>query len=319
MSSLDDSGRETARDRRVADIEDSLRDNRVPSAIGARLEAARDGRLPWVATLTPAELLAVRSHGLRPIAAVSATCWLHHGWSWTDGHTHGWETALKRLRAEARAAGANAVLDVKMRTIPLHIENSTDFTLVGTAVRVEGLPPSLDPIVATVPALEFVRLLEADVVATGIAIGAHYEWLNDWSGQARQVWGGNVESAVLSRFWEVVRQRAHANLRRSAASQGNGVLAHINFGQMLEFEGQNDQKRYLGRQIVIATTVDTPTRDAPRVTMPWGDPSWVVRKRGVSFVHDIKMMVDMRSGPTPLTGHVRHHQSYASNEEEGAI
>ena len=32
-----------------------------------------------------------------------------------------------------------------------------------------GLPPSHDPIVATVPALEFVKLLEADVVPTGIA------------------------------------------------------------------------------------------------------------------------------------------------------
>ena len=47
-----------------------------------------------------------------------------------------------------------------------------DFTLIGTAVYVEGLPPSVEPIVATVPALEFVKLLEADVVPTGIAIGA---------------------------------------------------------------------------------------------------------------------------------------------------
>jgi len=39
------------------------------------------------------------------------------------------------------------------------------------------LPPSNEPIVATVAALEFVKLLEADVVPTGIAIGAHYEWL----------------------------------------------------------------------------------------------------------------------------------------------
>ena len=71
-----------------------------------------------------------------------------------------------------------------------------DFTLVGTAVHVEGLPPSPDPIVATVPALEFVKLLEADVVPTGIAIGAHYEWMTDWRGSANQTWMGNIEIAA---------------------------------------------------------------------------------------------------------------------------
>ena len=106
--------------------------------------------------------------------------------------------ALRRLREEACAAGANAVLDVKMRTVPLGVENSMDFTLVGTAVYIEGLPPSNEPIVATVPALEFVKLLEADVVPTGIAIGAHYEWLTDWRSNANMAWMGNIESQPLS-------------------------------------------------------------------------------------------------------------------------
>jgi len=159
--------------RRQADILMSLRGNRVPTSTMQRLQDARSGKLPWIATLTPAELMVARSHGLKPIASVSATCWLHYGWSWTLGHAEGWGTALRRLKAEARACGANAVLDVKMRTIPLGVESSMDFTLVGTAVYVEGLPPSDDPIIATVPALEFAKLLEADVVPTGIAIGAH--------------------------------------------------------------------------------------------------------------------------------------------------
>jgi len=162
-----------ASERRQADIVMANRAGSVPPMVRARLEAARAGTQPWIATLTPAELMIARTHGLRPVAAVSATCWLHYGWSWTNGHAQGWEAALARLRAEAKAAGANAVLDVKMRTLPLPVEDSMDFTLVGTAVRVEGLPPSQDPIIATVPALEFVKLLEADVVPTGIAIGAH--------------------------------------------------------------------------------------------------------------------------------------------------
>jgi hypothetical protein len=295
----DSATQQAANEERLTDIVNCLHNGAVPEATRARLEGARNGNLPWTATLTPAELLIVRSHGLKPLAAVSATCWLHHGWSWTESHAQGWGIALKRLREEAKAAGANAILDVKMRTIPLGVENSTDFTLIGTAVRLEGLPPTPEPIVATVPALEFVKLLEADVVPTGIAIGAQYDWLTDWRSQTNQTWLGNIENTTLGSFWQLLRQRAHAELRQHAQSQGNGVLAHINFSQLFEFEDSNDRKKFLGRHIVVATTVDA--------------------RRGVPFRHDIQMMVDMHAGTTPLIGTTPHHQSYVSNEKEGAI
>ena len=285
--------------RRQADILASLPGNTVPAATRERLEGARNGRLPWLATLSPAELAIARSHGLRPVAAVSATCWMHYGWSWTEGHAEGWGTALKRLRAEAVAAGANAVLDVKMRTVPLGVESSMDFTLVGTAAYVEGLPPSREPVVATVPALEFVKLLEAGVVPSGLAVGAKYHWLNDWNNRAATAnWMGNIESRVLSDFWRTVRRDAHAELRKNAHSQGNGVLAHVNFSQLFEFE-RNETKQYLGRHIIVATVVDTPAR--------------------AQFPHDVRITVDVHAGRSPLNGTARHHQSYASNEREGPI
>jgi hypothetical protein len=290
--------RHAARERRLADIQSSLQGGVVPTTIRTRLEETRAGTLPWTATLTPAELMIARSHGLKPIAAVSATCWLHYGWSWTNGHAEGWGMALRRLREEAWAAGANAVLDVKMRTIPLGPTDSMDFSLVGTAVYMEGLSPSDDPIVATVPALEFVKLLEADVVPTGLAIGAHYEWANQWRTSMNLKWMGNIESAQLSALWETVRQRAHQQLRSHARSQGNGVLAHLNFSQMFECENQG-QRQYLARHIVVATTVDA--------------------RQGTTLPHNIEMVVDMHAGGTPLTGTAPHHQSYASNEAEGAI
>jgi uncharacterized protein YbjQ (UPF0145 family) len=296
--SAEELAQRAAAERRQADIQSALQNGTVPMTIQSRLEGVRSGRLPWVATLTPAELRTVRSHGLRPIAAISASCWLHYGWSWTEGHAQGWDMALQRLRDEAKAAGANAVLDVKMRTIPFDLSTSMDFTLVGTAVYVEGLPPSSDPIVATVPALEFVKLLEADVVPTGIAIGAYYEWLLNFSINPNMTWMGNVESHQLSSLWEKVRRQAHAQLRTHARSQGNGVLAHINFSEMFEDEN-NGNKRYLARYIVVATTVDA--------------------RRGTSLPQEFRFVVDAHAGGTPLTGTTRHHQSYASNESEGAI
>lgn len=288
---------------RQADILTSLRVGRVPRGTLERLTDTAAGTKPWMATLTPAELLIARSHGLKPIAAISATCWLHHGWSWTLGHAEGWEKALERLASEASACGANAVLDVKMRTIPLAVEESMDFSLTGTAVRVEGLPASSNPIIATVPALEFVKLLEADVVPTGIAIGAHYEWLRDWRGYAANpsLWF-NAEATQLSGLWETVRHKAHAHLRQSAQTRGNGVLAHLNFSQMFEVEreyGEQKIKEYLARHIVVATTVDA--------------------RRGTPLPHNFSMMVDMCAGGTPLQGRKPHHQSYATNQNNGAI
>ena len=278
------------------------RTRRVPQFVLDRMEASRDGKAPWLATLTPAELSMARSHGLRPIAAVSATCWMHYGWSWTNGHAQGWQKALQRLRDEARAAGANAVVDVKMRTIPVYVESSMDFTLVGTAVKVDGLPPSEEPIVATVPALEFIKLLEADIVPTGIAIGAEYRWITDWQGRSNLTWYGNIENTLLSDHWRYVRDRAYQKLREDAEAQGNGALAHVNFSQMFESEVDNNgtkQKQYLARHIVIATVIDQPS------AMP--------------LPHDFHMVVDMHAGKTPLVGTKNHHQSYASNDEEGGI
>jgi len=300
--SAEELARRAESERRQADILNALSNGEIPSGVRTRLEGARNRTLPWTATLTPAELLIARSHGLKPIAAVAASCWLHYGWSWTEGHAQGWEMALRRLRDEAKAAGANAVLDVKMRTIPLRIDTSMDYTLIGTAVYVEGLPPSQEPIVATVPALEFVKLLEADVVPTGIAIGAHYEWLfpSTWGTNPNMTWMGNIESRQFSDLWNTVRQRAHQDLRVHARSQGNGVLAHLNFSQMFEDEDPNnrDRKRYLARHIVVATTVDA--------------------KRGVPLPHGITPVVDIHAGTTPLKPAGRHHESYA-NESEGAI
>ncbi|HEY2345955.1 MAG TPA: heavy metal-binding domain-containing protein [Xanthomonadaceae bacterium] len=307
--------------QRQAEIVEALRADRVPPFIKARLEGARDGALPWVATLTPAELRMARSHGIRPIAAVSATCWLHYGWSWTEGHAQGWESALRRLRAEALAVGANAVLDVKMRTVPIGIESSMDFSLVGTAVKIDGLPPSSDPIIATVPALEFVKLLEADVVPTGIAIGAHYEWMNDWQRSTNLRWMGNIESQALSQLWETVRHRAHAQLRASAASRGNGVLAHLNFSQMFERETENQPKQYLARHIVVATTVDgaRDTRKLEDGKMTGAQRARlldIASHRGVPVPHEFRMVVDLHAGGTPLTGTSAHHQSYSSNDDD---
>lgn len=286
--------------RRLAEWETALQRGRLPGFVAERLQAASAGRTPWLTTMTAAELMLARSHGIRPIATVSGTCWFHYGYSWTKGHSAGWHAALSRLKLEAAAAGANAVVDVKMRRINLDIGESMDFTVLGTAVRFDGLPPSPDPVVATVPALEFARLLEAGIVPVGIGIGAHYEWLSR---------GGNLDGAGsfsnrpltgLGNFWERVRRIAHAELRRDTVAQGNGVLAHTHFGQLFKIENDDAPGRYLGRHIVVGTIVDAPRR--------------------LPVPHGIEMVLDMNEAASPLSTASRHgHTAYDDVDQEGEI
>ena len=287
---------------RQAAWESALTHGGLPPFVQARLEAAAAGRTPWIATMTPSELLLARSHGVRPVATVSGTCWYQYGRSWTEGHAAGWATALKRIKAEAVACGACAIVDVKMRTVQGADGPSMDFTLLGTAVRIASLPPTPDPVVATVPALEFVRLLEMGVVPVGLAVGARYDWFTD-NGRLAGGSGSwsNQPLTTLGRFWEKVRRAAHAELKRDVARQGTGVLAHTQFGQLIKREGDKDTPdRYLGRHIVIGTVVQTQTGD------------------GVP--HHIRTVVDMRDDLSPLLdAKSQGGGAYGLNDQEGVI
>lgn len=286
---------------RLGQWEKAIRRGSIPGFVKDRLTAAAEYRTPWLSTMTPAELLLARSHGIRPVATVSGTCWYHYGWSWTEGHAEGWHTALDRMRQEAIAAGANAVVDVKLRTLRLRTEASMDFTVIGTAVKVDGLTPSPDPIVATVPAIEFVRLLEADIVPTGIAIGARYAWFQaagaDLTGG---ISGMNGHCRRLTAFWEDVRRQALADLKVDAGRLGNGVLAHTHFGQLIE--GPRDETvpttPVLGRHIVMGTAVFCSSH--------------------AEIKHDITPVVDMRDELSPLRHErSRDHDVYTNESENG--
>ncbi|HJU16580.1 MAG TPA: heavy metal-binding domain-containing protein [Stellaceae bacterium] len=302
-----DAGGEADR-RRLDEWDNALAANRLPSFVAARLEAAAAGRAPWLATISPAELALARRKGIRPLATVSGTCWYHYGWSWTEGHSEGWRRALSRMRQEARLAGAHAVVDVRLRKVELAVGNSMDFTVLGTAIRIDGLAATPDPIAATVPALEFVRLLEAGIVPVGLAIGAQYRWLTTFLGRsALRLDGGNrpftsAPLIELSQFWEQVRRNALAELGQDARRQGNGVLAHTHFGQLLKVEGgDNSPPRFLGRHIVIGTVVDS------RVSGTNRDPA-------------IRAVVDLCDGESPLLAAApSSHNAAPIHEEEGMI
>jgi hypothetical protein len=134
---------------------------------------------------------------------------------------------------------------------------SMDFGVVGTAVRIDGLPESDYPVVATVSALEFMRLLETGVVPVGVAIGAHYEWYTPMRNVTGAMSWWNQELQSLTIFTGKVRNTALRELRLDAQRLGGGVLARTQFSELFEFEGdnENDPTRYLARPIASGSVV----------------------------------------------------------------
>ena len=272
---------------RAAAWADAIARETLPPFVDARLKASAAGAVPWLSTTSPAELLLGKSHGMRPLATVSGTCWAQYRNTGADGYltdewgnfARGWTKAVERMAREARAVGANAVVDVRMRSTPSPQSSSADFTVFGTAMKFVRLPASPDPVIATVSALDFVRLLECGIVVCGLGIGTAYDFMftpgtytDTRPGghqrataihQQMRAGSGNRHIADLTAFWEKIRRDAHAALRRDTTRLGRGVLAHTHFSQ-LSRAGEN----FFGRHIVIGTAVQTgrQSRQAPTIT-----------------------------------------------------
>ena len=287
---------------RAAKWEAALTGGTQPDFVEHRLNQASASLVPWMSTMTPAELLVSRGLGIRPIATISSTCWYRVGYEGLKGHAKGWHIALKRLRMEAKAAGANAVVDVKLRTIGGDLGEGTDFTVVGTAVRINGLPPSPHPVAATVSASEFARLLREGIVPTGVAIGAaDRRWSPSKGNPLAEGVAQNRPLRGLSNFWQRLRDEAVAALKSDAERQGNGVLAHTTFSALHHFEGRGKLASFQGCFLILGTTVQFKATDPVQGT--------------------IRPVIDMRDDLSPIT-HPRPHRHTAYpvvNDTEGAI
>jgi uncharacterized protein YbjQ (UPF0145 family) len=200
----------------------------------------------------PAELGMARGHGIHPVATVSALCVTGQGRN-EDYVTRGWKTALARLASEAAACGAHAVVDVRFRKSTLGKRYVVD-RLTGTAIRIDGLPPSATPVTATVSMTEFILLLQTGIVPLGLAIGASYKSYRPrmrWMTYLRRFYGmSGSRLDGLSRFWEKTQRQAFEKVTADARQQGGSVLV-----QSLRSDFRHEDA-YTGRCLVLGTIVD---------------------------------------------------------------
>ncbi len=248
--------------------ETALNNRTAPEFVKDRLENTKAGRLPWVSTGSVGALVAQRTHGIEPVGIVSGNCWYHYGYSWTRGHYDGWHTAIDRMQREAALLDANAVVDVQMKATRMEGTGADqmDYAVFGTAVRIAGLAPTRTPVVATVSALEFARLMESGILPVGLAIGAHFNWYYTYFNAGGFGTWWNQELTALSEFMSDVRRTALSQLASDGARMGTGVLARVQFSELLHAESSDNdpRERFLARYIAFGTAVlHEPRRHVP--------------------------------------------------------
>lgn len=164
-----------------------LERGQLPVEAEQRLQALRGRTDFFTSDLTVNEVALGVDHGLRPISQVMGSCVYHVGMqlyaNWgTQGNSYirsvpvlagAWNearnTAIQRLREEAKQCGADAVLGVRIsRSDRDFSPNSVEFVVLGTAVRVPNWNRAEHPIVTGLSGSEFWRLLSRGFVPVGL-------------------------------------------------------------------------------------------------------------------------------------------------------
>ncbi len=235
---------------RLRALHDALASGVLPPNVERRLRSQAGGELPWTSDLSVNEWAALRPYRLRPLGQVVGSCFYHVGYVpngyagfYTQSHemgaptralTEGRSLALARMEQEARALGANAVVGVHLQRKRFVFENVVyEFAAYGTAVRVEGLPESREPLLCTVSGQDFARLLAAGALPVGLAMGASFYYLRtDWWDTRQQMSFYNQEMTHFQRGLSTARQLAGKKLRQDTHHLGaKGVV-----GTEVEFE-----------------------------------------------------------------------------------
>jgi uncharacterized protein YbjQ (UPF0145 family) len=188
----------------------------VPPAARERLQRVRAvGGTAFSSALGVGETLTVQRVGLRPICQVMGTSYYKIGWQnmpWSGGSA-GWfgqnragETqelstqsdawnearrlAVGRLREEAVAAGADAVVGVHLRrTLRDWATDLVEFVAVGTAVRSERLDLGPEPLLCNLSGHDVANLIGHGFWPVGIVGGSTVAYVVTGSRQQRRAGG----------------------------------------------------------------------------------------------------------------------------------
>lgn len=279
------------RDRqRAEETVDALERGEIPHYVRERILEQQNGEFPWTSDLSVSEWLLLKQFNLQPLGMVMGTSIFHLGYSmsnfrgsWGSGFIppvesallEGRNLALNRLKQEAQLMGAHAVVGVRLKTrLPDVNSYETEFTAFGTAVRLgdpDGSSPQSsgsyqlpkEPLLCTVSAIDFVKLLQADAipVSLGIGVAAYYQYTSRQTQWQNRSWWNQEITTYTDAVYET-RRRSMDHLQRQIEEVGgSGILAHETSFHVHEFEverGENDERTdHLLEFIALGTIVSS--------------------------------------------------------------
>lgn len=161
----------------------------------------------------------------RTVTAGSSGRWAGLG-PYVEALSHGWETALRRLVAEATALGADGVVGITLQQSHLDARTS-EFVALGTAVRGDGGARAARPFTTDLSGADVSKLLHAGWVPTGVAIGISAGVRHDdyRTQNQRWRWSSNAEIDGYTDLVTSIRHDARRQFeRRARAHGGESVL-----------------------------------------------------------------------------------------------
>jgi uncharacterized protein YbjQ (UPF0145 family) len=249
--------------RRAEESLRALEAGGIPLAASERLEEfRRRGDRFFTSGLSVNELALSREAGFRPLTQVMGSCFYRTGWQtypWAgvggaaagfgagvgagqtfelEQQTSAWNEArrlaLARLSEEARGAGADAVVGVKLwRRHHDWAAGVIEFVVVGTAVRSERYELGDEPALSNLSGQDFSKLFRHGFWPVGLVAGSTVAYVaSGWTQQLSSGWGAarlrNQEMPDYTQGIYDARALAMARLTRQAHElHGHGVVGVV--------------------------------------------------------------------------------------------
>jgi uncharacterized protein YbjQ (UPF0145 family) len=245
-------------------------------------ELTHSERPIFTSTLNVSETVVARATGLTAISQVMGSSVFHVGYvgysSWgggeleplTNAHMNARSSALGRMRQEAMMLGAHLVLDVKFEGRGYEwASDLLEITAVGTAVRIDGAPPTQDPVLTMLEADQLYKLHRTGYWPVGIALGGcfyysrHTDCYSEGSYFSSELTSHSA-AVVEARDLAIGRFRAFAKHFKADGVVGTRVHRH---GRDHEYEVNDRSHTAFSYEIMVAGTAIV-RKDKPVLTSP---------------------------------------------------
>jgi uncharacterized protein YbjQ (UPF0145 family) len=170
-----------ARDAELSQAD--LASGQLPLQAQRRLAQETGAKPLFVTGLSVDEFLLTKSDGYDAVGQVMGSSIYHVGLQYvnyirgelmtiTRAHMQARHLAMARLEQEAKALGAHAVIGVRLTTRSYEWgPDLLEFTAIGTAIRIAGVPPPEQPVLSDLSGEDFWTLLRAGYAPRGLAMG----------------------------------------------------------------------------------------------------------------------------------------------------